>query len=75
VVKLVEPLGSHSYVYLETPDADEPLIFRGSGDFRGAEGDKLTVCISADNCYLFGEDGKELLYKPSGNITASEGDH
>jgi hypothetical protein len=75
VVKLVEPLGSHSYVYLETPDADEPLIFRGSGDFRVAKGDRLTVGISADNCYLFGEDGKELLQKPSGNITASEGDH
>ena len=74
-VKLVEPLGSHSYVYLETPDADEPLIFRASGDFRGAKGDGLTVCISADNCHLFGEDGKELRQKLYGNITASQGDH
>ena len=74
-IKLVEPLGSHSYVYLETPDADEPLIFRGSGDFRGAKGDRLTVCISADNCHLFGEDGKELRQKPFGNITANQGDH
>ena len=74
-VKLVEPLGSHSYVYLETPDADEPLIFRGSGDFRGAKGDRLPVCISAGHCHLFGEDGKELRQKPSGNITTSQGDH
>jgi multiple sugar transport system ATP-binding protein len=74
-IKLVEPLGSHSYVYLETPDADEPLIFRGSGDFRGAKGDKLTVCISADHCHLFGEDGKGLRQKPSRNITANQGDH
>ena len=75
VVKLVEPLGSHSYVYLETPDADEPLIFRGSGDFRGAKGDKLTVCISANHCHLFGKDGNVLRQKPSGTITASQGDH
>jgi ABC-type sugar transport system ATPase subunit len=73
-VKLVEPLGSHSYVYLETPDADEPLIFRGSGDFRGTKGDRLTVCISADHCHLFGKEGKGLRQKPSGNITASRGD-
>ena len=70
-VTLVEPLGSHSYVYLETPDADEPLIFRGSGDFCGARGDRLTVCIAADNCHLFGKDGKGLRQKSSGNITAS----
>jgi multiple sugar transport system ATP-binding protein len=44
-IKFVEPLGSHSYVYLETPDACEPLIFRGSGDFRGAKGDRMSVCI------------------------------
>jgi multiple sugar transport system ATP-binding protein len=74
-VMLVEPLGSHSYVYLETPDADEPLIFRGSGDFHGAKGDRLTVCIPADNCHLFGEDGKGLRQKHSGNLTASQGDH
>jgi len=74
-VKLVEPLGSHSYVYLKTPDADEPLIFRGAGDFRGAKGDRLTVCIPADNCHLFGEDGNVLRQKPSGNMTASQGDH
>jgi multiple sugar transport system ATP-binding protein len=70
-VTLVEPLGSHSYVYLATPDADEPLIFRGSGDFCGTKGDRLTVCISADHCHLFGEDGKGLRQKPSGNIMAS----
>jgi len=74
-VKFVEPLGSHSYVYLETPDADEPLIFRASGDFRGAKGDKLTVGISADHCHLFGTDGRELRQKPSDNITTSQGDH
>jgi multiple sugar transport system ATP-binding protein len=74
-VKLVEPLGSHSYVYLETPDADEPLIFRGAGDFRGAKGDRLTVSIPADNCHLFGEDGNVLRQKPSENLTASQGDH
>jgi multiple sugar transport system ATP-binding protein len=75
VVKLVEPLGSHSYVYLETSDADESLIFRASGDFRGAKGDRLTVCISADHCHLFGEDGKELRQNPYRNITTSQGDH
>jgi multiple sugar transport system ATP-binding protein len=75
VIKLVEPLGSHSYVYLETPDAEEPLIFRGAGDFRVAKGDRLTVGIPADNCHLFGEDGNVLRQKPSGNITASQGDH
>jgi multiple sugar transport system ATP-binding protein len=75
VIKLVEPLGSHSYVYLETPDADEPLIFREAGDFRGVKGDRLTVCIPADNCHLFGEDGNVLRQKHSGNLTASQGDH
>jgi multiple sugar transport system ATP-binding protein len=70
-IKLVEPLGSHSYVYLDTPDADEPLIFRGSGDFRGTKGDRLTVCIAADHCHLFGKDGKELRHKTSGNLTAN----
>jgi ABC-type sugar transport system ATPase subunit len=75
VIKLVEPLGSHSYVYLDTPDADEPLIFRGSGDFRGTKGDKLTVCMAADHCHLFGKDGKELRHKTSGNLTANQGDH
>jgi multiple sugar transport system ATP-binding protein len=74
-ITLVEPLGSHSYVYLETPDADEPLIFREAGDFRGVKGDRLTVCISADNCHLFMEDDKVLRHKPSGNTTASQGDH
>jgi multiple sugar transport system ATP-binding protein len=74
-IKFVEPLGSHSYVYLETPDACEPLIFRGSGDFRGAKGDRMSVCISADHGHLFGEDGKGLRQKPSGNITTSQGDH
>ena len=74
-IKLVEPLGSHSYVYLQTPDADEPLVFRGSGDFRGAKGGRLTVCISADHCHLFGEDGKKLRQKASGNLTANQGDH
>ena len=66
-IKLVEPLGSHSYIYLEMSDADEPLTFRASGDFRGAKGDRLTVCISADNCHLFGTDGKALRQKPSGD--------
>jgi len=59
-ITLVEPLGSHTYVYLETPDADDPLIFRGSGNFRGTKGDRLTVSISADHCHLFGKGGKEL---------------
>lgn len=66
-IKLVEPLGSHSYVYLETPDADDLLIFRASGDFGFAKGDKLTLCLAADHCHLFGNDGKELRHKPSGN--------
>jgi ABC-type sugar transport system ATPase subunit len=74
-VKLVEPLGSHSYVYLETPDADEPLIFRGSGDFRGRKGDRLPVSISADHCHLFGKDGLRLRQPSFGTITASQGDH
>jgi len=74
-VMLVEPLGSHSYVYLETPDADEPLVFRGDGDFCGAKGDRVTVCISADHCHIFGEDGKKLRQKPSRNITTNQGDH
>ncbi|MEP7154066.1 MAG: sn-glycerol-3-phosphate ABC transporter ATP-binding protein UgpC, partial [Nitrospira sp.] len=59
-VNLVEPLGSHSYVYLETPDADDLLIFRASGDFGFAKGDKLLICLAEDHCYLFGKDGKEL---------------
>lgn len=74
-VMLVEPLGSHSYVYLETPDADEPLVFRGAGDFCGAKGDRVTVCISADHCHIFGEDGKKLRKKPFRNITTNQGDH
>jgi multiple sugar transport system ATP-binding protein len=74
-VKLVEPLGSHSYVYLETPDADEQLIFRASGDFGYGKGDRLTVGIAADHCHLFGKDGRELRHKPSGNLTTSQGDH
>ena len=74
-IMLVEPLGSHSYVYLDTRDADEPLVFRGSGDFRGAKGDKLTVCIPTDHCHLFGEDGKELRQKASGNLTTNQGDY
>lgn len=65
-VNLVEPLGSHSYVYLETPDADELLIFRASGDFGFPKGDKLTICLPDDHCYLFGKDGKELRRKTSG---------
>jgi len=59
-VMLVEPLGSHSYVYLDTPDTDEPLIFRGSGNFRATKGDRLTVSISADHCHIFENDGKVL---------------
>ena len=59
-VKLVEPLGSHCYVYLETPDSDEPLILRDSGDFQGTKGDKLRVRIPADTCHLFGEDGRRF---------------
>jgi len=74
-VTLVEPLGSHSYVYLDTPDAEEPLIYRGSGDFRGTKGDRLTVCIPADSCHLFGKDGKGLRQTPSENILANQGDH
>ncbi len=74
-VQLVEPLGSHSYVYLEISDADKPLTFRASGDFRGRKGDKLTVCVSADHCHLFGTDGEALRQQPSGNITPSQGDH
>ncbi|WP_447964622.1 ABC transporter ATP-binding protein [Nitrospira sp. Ecomares 2.1] len=74
-IKLVEPLGSHSYVYLDTPDAEDQLIFRASGDFSFAKGDRLTVCIAADQCHLFGKDGRELRQKPSGNLTTSQGDH
>ena len=74
-VMLVEPLGSHSYVYLKTPDAGEPLIFRASGDFPGAKGDRLTVCVPADNCHLFGKDGKVFRQKSFGNITTDQGDH
>jgi len=74
-VTRVEPLGSHSYVYLATPDADEPLIFRGSGDFCGTKGDRLTVCLSADHCHLFGKDGKGLRQTPSENMMGSQGDH
>jgi multiple sugar transport system ATP-binding protein len=74
-ITLVEPLGSHSYVYLETRDTDEPLIFREAGDFRGVKGERLTVCISADNCHLFMEDGNVLRQKPTGNTPASQGDH
>jgi multiple sugar transport system ATP-binding protein len=65
VVSVVEPLGSHSYVYLDTPDADDLLIFRASGDFDFAKGDKLTICLAEDHCYLFGKDGKELRRKSS----------
>ena len=74
-VTLVEPLGSHSYVYLDTPDADEPLIYRGSGDFRGMKGDRLTVCLPPDSCHLFGKDGKGLRPTPSENMMVSQGDH
>ncbi|MCA9500831.1 MAG: sn-glycerol-3-phosphate ABC transporter ATP-binding protein UgpC [Nitrospirales bacterium] len=66
-IKLVEPLGSHSYVYLDTTDAEDLLIFRASGDFGFAKGDKLTMCLAADSCYLFGKDGRELRRKPPGN--------
>ena len=71
----VEPLGSHSYVYLDTPDADEPLIYRGSGDFRGTKGDRLTVCIPADSCHLFGKDGLGLRQQSFQHITESQGEH
>lgn len=74
-IMLVEPLGSHSYVYLETPDAEDLLIFRASGEFGFAKGDRLTVCLAADHCHLFGKDGKELRHTPSGNLTTSQGDH
>lgn len=75
VVNLVEPLGSHSYVYLETPDAEDLLIFRTSGDFGYRKGDRLTVSIATDHCHLFGKDGRELRQKPSGNLTTRQGDH
>ncbi|MCA9421717.1 MAG: sn-glycerol-3-phosphate ABC transporter ATP-binding protein UgpC, partial [Nitrospira sp.] len=74
-IKLVEPLGSHSYVYLETPDADEQLIFRASGDFHGVKGDSMTLYIPAERCHLFGEDGRELRQKPSNTIITSQGGH
>lgn len=59
-VSLVEPLGSHSYIYLQTPDADVPLIFRGPGDFRGTKGERLTVGFPADHCHLFRKDGRAI---------------
>ena len=70
----MEPLGSHSYVYLETPDADAPLIFRAPGDFRGTKGDRLTVGIPADRCHLFGEDSKGIGQSQNGNTVAPQGD-
>lgn len=73
-VTLVEPLGSHSYVYLKIPDAGEPLIFRGSGDFHGAKGDKLRVCLPADDCHLFGENGMSIRRQP-GTITDNQENH
>jgi multiple sugar transport system ATP-binding protein len=73
-VTLVEPLGSHSYVYLKTPDAGEPLIFRGSGDFPGAKGDKVTVCLPADDCHLFVENGRSVRRQP-GTITTNQENH
>ncbi len=70
-IKLVEPLGSHSYVYLETLEFHEQLVFRASGDFRSAKGDRMSVCISADNSHLFAEDDKSLRQQPSGNTTTN----
>ena len=74
-IMLVEPLGSHSYVYLDTPDAEDLLIFRASGDFGFAKGDRLTVGMAADHCHLFGKDGRQLRRKPSENLMTSQGDH
>ncbi|MDR4492914.1 MAG: ABC transporter ATP-binding protein [Hyphomicrobiaceae bacterium] len=73
-VTLVEPLGSHSYVYLEISGADASLIIRAPGDFRGMKGDRLTVVFPVDACHLFGEDGKGLRQTPTKNKMAKQGD-
>jgi multiple sugar transport system ATP-binding protein len=74
-VTLVEPLGSHAYIYLNTPDADEPLVFRAPGDFAGMKGDKLAVCLPSDLCHLFEENGNALRHNHSATTPAGQGDY
>ncbi|HTJ95805.1 MAG TPA: sn-glycerol-3-phosphate ABC transporter ATP-binding protein UgpC [Pararobbsia sp.] len=56
-VRLVERLGEHSYVHLDSGD-NEPMIAKLPGDAMQAVGDRISLGVPASACHVF--DGKGL---------------
>ncbi len=64
-VYATEPMGSDQFVDVsfDEPDAVEPHLFkiRTRPDMRLRVGDQVTVCLPAENIYLFDQNGRRLF--------------
>ena len=55
-----EALGEASLIYLDTGDAEQPIIVRESGLTKFSEGDFVAVHIDAEKMHLFDEQGRRV---------------
>ena len=56
----VEYLGNEVYVYLDTGQADAPLVVRANADASWAIGDQVGVTLENDYIHLFDDQGQAL---------------
>ena len=56
-IKALERLGTESFVYLNHPAIEEDFILRTEDSRRRKEGSEFKVCVPAENCHLFNEQG------------------
>lgn len=60
VIEMVEELGGHSLVYLQTEDAGGPAVVQALGRFRGRKSDTATISLPAAHCHVFDSEGRAL---------------
>ncbi|MBJ7264907.1 MAG: maltose/maltodextrin ABC transporter ATP-binding protein MalK [Burkholderiaceae bacterium] len=61
IVRVVECLGDHTLVYLETPVVADLMTVRASADWLVEVGDSFSVGLVANRCHLFRENGSACL--------------
>ncbi len=60
----VEHLGGETYVYLDRPDAQAPLVVKAAGNSQTRVDDLLPVGVPATACYLFDDEGLAFRRQP-----------
>jgi len=63
-VTLVEQLGEHCYLHLETADS-ETLIAKAPGDWDSSRAVRCTFSVPPDACHLFTDNGLAVVLTPT----------